>query len=366
MALSTAVNQAVNQATFQANPVQSYIANQPYFNQFSGKGVMSQSINRPMSRFPSLTSSEANTVNRYTMFPAASTWALNGDSRLHLMTKGQQEKPVSRQLENNKMSPVSLSGTILLSTVENIPILKPYKGVKLVISPSNPYLFHKLFPFTNSNVLRKNDNSEDSSSFHSKPFTQNAILTNSLPYSHRERIDSVTPHPVEAGSVRNRFTSVSQTNALASNIGLYQNQNKITSSSPLVNGYLKDSTFLNNGITHSFLNTETGQAIPTNPYSYFRPPVKATQNDNFQLTENSILRPVSTNVANDSTFRSPSNSAFYPRPPLLGKGGKISSVADKVVTEGELKEKGLLSDILSRDHIRRKPGKVRKEQFRNK
>ncbi|KAL9981056.1 hypothetical protein ACROYT_G009713 [Oculina patagonica] len=30
------INQAVNQATFQVNPVQSYIANQPYYNQFTG------------------------------------------------------------------------------------------------------------------------------------------------------------------------------------------------------------------------------------------------------------------------------------------------------------------------------------------
>ena len=197
LALSTA---PVNQATFQANPVQRYIANQPYFNPFTGKSAMSQYINRPMSGFSSLTSKQANTVlNRYAIFPAVST---------------------------------------------------------------------------------------------------------------------------------------------------------------LVNGYLKDSTFRypNDGITHSFHNIETGQALPTNPYSYLRPPVKTTQSDNFQLPQYSFLKPVSTNVAKDPAFRSPSYSTFYPHPHLLGKGRKISPAKDKVVTEGELNEKGLLSDILSRDHIGRKPG----------
>lgn len=348
MALSPA---PVNQATFRANPVQSYIANQPYFNRFTGKGVMTPSPYRPMSRFSSLSSSEANTFNRHNTFPAASTSGLNGDNRLDRITKEHKEKPVSRQLENKEMSPFSMSGTIPLST-GNIPI-----------SRSNSYLFHNLFPLANSNDLRENDNKQNKgtgSSFYSNPFTQNAILTNLLPYSYKERTYSVTPHPVEAGSLRNRFTSVSRTDALASNIGLYENQNKITSSSPLVNGYLKDSTFPNDGITHSFHNAETGQALPINPYSYFRLPVKTTRRDNFQLTQYSFFKPVSTNVANDSPFRSPLNSAFYPRLPLLGKCGIISSAEDKVVTEGELKEKGLLSDILSRDHIRRKPGKVLK------
>ena len=289
--------------------------------------------------------------------------AHDGDNRLDLIAKGQREKPVSmRQLENNRMSPVS--ETTPLSTVENNPIIKPYKGIQLVFSRSNSYLFHKLFPSANSYVLRRNDNEGKSSSFYSKPFKQNAILTSLFPNSHKGRTYSVTRHPAEGGSLRNR-SSVSQTNTLASNIGLYENQNKITSSSPLVNGYLKDSTFRypNDGITHSFHNIETGQASPTNPYSYLRLPIKTTQSDNFQLTQYSFFKPVSTNVAKDPAFRSPSYSTFYPHPPLPRKGRNISPAKDKVVTEGELNEKGLLSDILSRDHIRRKPSKVKKEQL---
>ena len=313
--------------------MQSYIANQPYFNRFTGKGEMTPSTSRPMSRFSSLTLSEANTFHRYNTFPAASTWGFNfnGNNRLDHITKKHKEKPVSsRQLENTKMSPVPKSGTIPLSTVENIPIIRPF------ISRSNSYLFHNLFPPANSNFLPRNDNDGTGSSFYSNPFT---------------------PHPVKALSLRNRFTSVSQTNALASNNGLYENQNRITSSSPLlVNGYLKGSTFPNDGITHSLHNTETRQELSTNPYSYFRLPVKTTQRHNFQLTQYSFFKPVSSNVTNDSAFRSALNSAFYPRRPLLGKSGKVSSAEDKVVTEGELNEKGLLSDILSRDHIHRKPG----------
>lgn len=346
--------------------MQSYIANQPYFKQFTGKDVTSPSINRPTSRFSSLTSSEANTFNRYyNTFPTASTWSLDVDNRLDLITKQQKEKLVSRQMENKKMSPVLMSGITPLSTAGNTPIFRPYEGDKLDISRSNSYLFHNLFPLVNSNVLRRNDNKGTSFSFYSKPLTQNAILTtDSPPFSHKEGTYRVTSHPDKEGSLRNRFTSVSQINALASNVGLYENQNKITSS-PLVNGYLnKDSTFPNGGITDSFHNTETGQALPANHGAYFRPSVKITPSDNFQLTQYSFFKPVSTNVANDSAFRSPLDSAFYPYPTLLGKGSKISSAEDKVVTEGELKEKGLLSDILSRHHIRRRP--VRKEQVRNK
>lgn len=319
--------------------MQSYIANQPYFNQFTGKGLTSPSINRPMSRFSSLTSSEVDRFNRYyNTFPAVSTWGLDVDNRLDLITKQQNEKPVSRQMETKKMSPVLMSGIIPLSTARNIRIIRPYGSDKFVISPSNSYLYNKGTSF----------------SFCSKPFTQNAILTNPLPYYHKKRTYSVTAQPAEEASPRNRFTSVSQTNALASSIALYENHYKVTSSSPFVNGYFKNSTFSNDGITHSFHNTDTGQELSTNPHSYFRRPVKPTPSDNFQLT----------NVANDSAFRSSLNSAVYPWPTLLRKGGKISSAEDKVVTEGELKEKGLLSDILSRDHIRRKPGNVRKEQLR--
>ena len=218
---------------------------------------MTPSTDRPISRFSSLASSEANTFNRYNIFPAASTWGFNGDNRLDLIAKEHKEKPLSRQLENTKMSSVSMSGTIPLSTVENIPITRPSEGDKLVISRSNPYLFHNLFPLANSNYLPRNDNEGTGSSFYSNPFTKNAILSNSLPYSDKKHTYSVTPHPVKAVPLRTRFTSVSQTNVSASNIGLYENQNSITSSSPLVNGYLKGRAFPNNGVTHSFLNTET-------------------------------------------------------------------------------------------------------------
>lgn len=301
MPLSTA---AINQATFQANPMQSYISNQPYFNRFTGKGVMTQSINRPMSTFSSSTSSKANAVDRYTVFPAMSAWNLIGENRPNFISKAQKEKPVPRQMENQKMSPVSMSGTIPLSTEENVPIIKPYKSGKLFISRSNSYLLHNLFPFANSNVPCRNNVEGASSSSYSKPFTQNAILTAPLPCLHGENTYRVLPHPVEAGSLTNKLTSVSQTTTLASNIGLYDNQNKITSPSQLVNDYLKDSSFWipNDAITHGFHNIETGQA------------------------------------------------------------------KDKVVTEGKLKERGLLNDILSRDHIHHKPSKrlVKKGQLRNK
>lgn len=267
---------AVNQATFQANPVQSYISNQPYFNRFTGKSVMTQSMNRPMSTFSSLTSSRANAVDRYTMFPAMSAWNLIGENRHNFIAKAQKGKPV----------PVSMSGAIPLSTEENIPIIKLYKSGKLVIYRSKSYLLHNHFPFANANVPCRNNMEGASSSSYSKPFTQNAILPNPLPYLHGENTNRVLPYPVEAGSLTNKLTSVSQTTTLASNIGLYDNQNKITSPSPFVNSYLKDSLFWipNDAITHSFHNIETGQA------------------------------------------------------------------KDKVVTEGELKEKGLLNDIVARSH----------------
>ena len=168
--------------------MQSYIANQPYFNQFTGKGLTSPSINRPMSRFSSLTSSEADRFNRYyNTFPAVSTWGLDVDNRLDLITKQQNEKPVSRQMETKKMSPVLMSGIIPLSTARNIRIIRPYGSDKFVISRSNSYLFHNRFPLEISNFLRRNNNKGTSFSFYSKPFTQNAILTNPLLYYHKKR-----------------------------------------------------------------------------------------------------------------------------------------------------------------------------------
>lgn len=140
LTLSTApINQAVNQATFQINPVQSYIPNQPYFNRFTGKGAVSQSINHPtFTLAPSLTPAVA-------AFRAAPKWIFSGNNRPYLMTKGPKENLFSmRQMENKKMP-----GTIALSTLENIPILKSYKGtgVRLAISRSNAYLLNKkIFP----------------------------------------------------------------------------------------------------------------------------------------------------------------------------------------------------------------------------
>lgn len=352
------INQAVNQATFQVNPVQSYIANQPYYNQFTGKGAMSQSINRPtLTLAPSLTP-------RVATFPAASKWILSGNNRFNLMTKGQKEKPFSRQTENKKMFPVLIQGSVPLSTVENIPILKSYKGtgVRLVNSRSNSNLLHnKLFPFATSNVLHKTEN-EGSTAFYSKPFTQNRIQTNPIsPSSRKEHVHSLTLHPVETGTVRNKFMSVLQaTDGLANNRGTYENQTTITTSSSSVNGYERDSKFVNDGITHNFASRETGQALP-NPYSsYLRPQASSVP----KIISGSLFRSVSTKLANEAAFRSPLKSGFYPHPPLWGKGGNIYSVEDKVVTEGELKEKGLLTDILSRDHIRHKPSKVGKEESR--
>lgn len=354
------VNQAVNQANFQTNPVQSYVASQPYYNPYTGKGVTSQSIKRPTLRsVPSFTSREATTINRYST-----------GFRTDILTKGRQEKPLSRQLQNKKIFPVSASGTIPLSTVENIPILKSYKGSRLVISSSNSYLLHKLFPFANSNFLRKNNNELKQSKpstpyrYPSKAFTQNRFLTNSIyPSSHKERID-VTSHPVQTSTVRNRFRYFPQANALAGNRVSYGNRNTITSSSPSINGYPKGSTFFNDGITHTIGHPKNGQASANLYSSYLRPQVKLIPNRNFQITQESLFKPVSTTLAKDAAFRSPMANGFYPHPVLWGKGGKIDSV--KVVTEGELKEKGLLSDILSRDHIRHKSGKMGKGRKKNR
>ena len=359
LTLSTApISQAVNQATFQVNPVQSYIANQPYFNRFAGKGAVSQSINPPtFTLAPSLTPAVA-------AFRAAPKWIFSGNNRLYLMTKGRKEKHFSmRQMENKKML-----GTIPLSTLENIPILKSYKGtgVRLAISRSNAYLLHnKIFPFANSNILHQNDK-DGSTLLYSKPFTQNRILANPiLPPSRKEQVHSLTLRPVETGTVRNKFMSVLQpTGVLADNRGSYKNRTTITTSPSLVNGYLRDSNFFHDGNTHNSVNLETGHALP-NPYpSYLR--TSTIPKNNFQIIPESLYRPVSTKLANDPAFRSPLNNRFYPSP-LWGKGGKTYSVEDKVVTEGELKEKGLLSDILSRDNIRHKPVKVGKGEItRNK
>lgn len=71
---------------------------------------------------------------------------------------------------------------------------------------------------------------------------------------------------------------------------------------------------------------------------------------NFQITTHY------TRLQNDASFRSPLSKALHIRPHHWEREQKFNSAGDKVVTEGELKEKGLFGDILSRDHIRHKPG----------
>lgn len=67
------------------------------------------------------------------------------------------------------------------------------------------------------------------------------------------------------------------------------------------------------------------------------------------------------NVVNDLDFWLLLESVFYFYFILLGKGDKIFLIEDKVVIEGELKEKGLFKDILFWDYIWCKFGNVRKE-----
>ena len=350
------VNRAVNQASFQANPVQSYIANRPYFNQIPGKGVMSQA--KPMlTLVPRLISQQANTVNGFSKFPAALKWVLKADNKLDRITQGQKKKTVSKLLENKKIFPVSPSGTIPLSIMENIPILKSYKGSRLVISRSNSYLLHKLFPFeekSNKSSRPPTLNRYPSAMFYSKPLTQNRFLPNSIaPFSRDTRLDNITSHPVKTDTARNQLKIVP---ALPSDSSSYTNQN-IMFPFPLVNSYPKDRKFLYHGITHRFNYPERKQSW-TNPSSYFKPQVKLINNQNFQISSQS------TKLANDVTFGSPLNNEFYTSPRPGVKEDKFNSAGDKVVTEGELKEKGLFSNILSRDHIRHKPGKKAKEQVR--
>lgn len=330
------INQAVNQAPFQVNPVQRYVANQPYFNRFTGKGLMSQSINRQ-----TLTLAPSSTPQIATLPTAAPKWSITSDN--YFMTKEQKGK--------------------LLSTVKNIPIFKSYKGTGvngLAISRFNSYLlYNKLFP----NALHKNNN-EGGSAFYSKSLTQNRILTNPLSSpSHKERLHSSTLYRVEPGTARNKFRSALQgTGSLAHNRGSYKHQSLITTFLPLVNNYLKDSNYFDDGITHNIGNLDTGQALPYS--SYLRPQESSVPNNSSQTIPEAFSTPVSTRLANEATFRSPLSNGFYSRPPLSGRGSKIHSAEDKVVTEGELREKGLLSDIFSRDHIRHKPDKEGKDKFR--
>lgn len=351
----------VNQAAFQANPVQSYIATQPYSNPFTGKGMKVLSSQRSSSAsVPSLTSRQLNAFHRYPLFPGVQSSARKTGNRLHLTAKNQVQDPQSRQLGTQKIIPVSASGIIPLSIIKNIPILKSYNGSKLVISRSNSFLMNKLFPFakTDSPGPKTELQSRLGSpatfrypnvAFYFKPPMESKVLTKSIPpfFPKEYYLNRDFFHTYETDATKDKLKTSRETNPLARVGGSYGDQNIIASF--FANGYLNVPR---NSVKQSYGHTEPGQAL-SNPYSYFKPRETSVSANSFQLTRGSHFTPAiaARKLANDIGFQSPLNKGFYFRSLPRGKGHKTGSTADRVVTEGELRDKGLLSDILSRNHI---------------
>lgn len=352
--------QSINQVAYQDNVLQRYRANQPYFNRFTGKvGKMLLSPQTATASVPSLTPRQENTSYRHITSDKAQ--AHRARNRLDFKLKGRIENPYPRQLEHQKFVPFSEFGIIPLSVIKTIPILRSYKGGRLVISRFNSYLWNKLFPFGKPNTLRKRTDGlhfrlEKPVTFRypTSPFfakkNQKPVLTNYIvsPFSERNKANNRYISPTnETSSARQILRLSVQTNALAN-----------TMSFPYTNGHwFKTGNIPINSAKHSYDQIETRQAL-INPHSYFKPQVIPVSSIiNFQTARETNFRPAMPTpyLAMNAGFQSPLKG-FHIRLSRPWREGHEtgSNGKGKVVTEGELKEKGLLSNILSRNHIHRK------------
>ena len=262
------------------------------------------------------------------------------------------------------MFPVSASGVMPSSVMKNILVgLKLYKGDRLRIFHPNSLFLYKLFSYAKSHSLSQyaeNSNGLQnenkillsrplSSASYFKPAVQSRGLTNPIsPYINKEYyVNRDNFRANEIGASRGK----QQSYALGGLGGPYNNQNIMVSRS--TNGFLKASSVPYNNVRVSQATYGQAQAF-SHSYSHFTPQVTSGSTNSFQITLKSPPRPATSGsqIANTVGFLSPLNKQFHPRLFPWGKGGRTVPPADKVVTEGELKEKGLLSDILSRNHIR--------------
>ena len=247
-------------------------------------------------------------------------------------TKGRWEKVSSRQLP----LPISsiVRGVVMPSTIITAStILKSHGSPRLAgIARSNSFLLQRLFPYyakqasqteTSQNAKGQLDRLTQSSAdfsltaFQSKPSLQSTpVLKN-----------TVTPYI-------NYKTTGSR----------YENQNIIASSSP--NGYSDASIVPYKNARLSQTANGLMQAS-FDPYSHLTNQVTAAST-NILSSPNTHEPALSTERVSDIAGVS---KQFYTRLLPWGNERRKVPTADKIVTEGELKEKGLLAHILSRDHI---------------
>lgn len=250
-------------------------------------------------------------------------------------TKGRWEKVSSRQLT----LPISsiVRGVVMPSTIITAStILKSHDSPRLAgIARSNSFLFHKLFPYyakqaslttTSQSTKGQQDRLSQSRAdfsfpfnvaFQSKPSLQSTpVLKNAVtPYTNYTNIDS-----------------------------RYDNQNIIASSSP--NGYNDPSIVRYKNARLSQTANGLMQAS-FDPYSHPTNQITAAST-NILSSPNTHKPALSTERVGDIAGVS---KQFYTRLLPWGDERRKVPTADKIVTEGELKEKGLLAHILSRDHI---------------
>lgn len=214
-------------------------------------------------------------------------------------TKGRLEKASLRQL-TLPMSSIVRGGVMPSTVITASTILKSLYNPRLGIARSKSFLLHRLFPYyakqasltkTGQSTKGQQDRLTQSSADFSFPFN---VAFQSKP--------SLQSTPVLKSTVKpyNNYTILGSR---------YDNQNILASSSP--NGYT-DATI----VILSSPNTHE----PT----------------------------LSTERVGDIAGVS---KQFYTRLLLRGNDRRKVPAADKIVTEGELREKGLLAHILSRDHI---------------
>ena len=264
-------------------------------------------------------------------------------------TKGRWEKVSSRQLT----LPISsiVRGVVMPSTIITAStILKSHDSPRLAsIARSNSFLLHRLFPYyakqgllttTSQSTKGQQDRLTQSRADFSFPFN---VAFQSKP--------SLQSTPV----LKNTVTPYINYKTMG---GRYEYQNIIASSSP--NGY-NDASIVPNKNARLSQTTNGLMQASVDPYSHLTNQITAAST-NILSSPNTHEPALSTERVGDIAGVS---KQFYTRLLPWGNERRKVPTADKIVTEGELKQKGLLAHILSRDHINYSRRVISKKRHRS-
>lgn len=248
--------------------------------------------------------------------------------------KGRLEKASLRQL-TLPISSIVRGGVMPSTVITASTILKSLYNPRLGIARSKSFLLHRLFPYyakqasltkTGQRTKGQQDRLTQSSADFSFPFN--------VAFQSKPSLQS-TPFLKSTVKPYNNYTILGSR---------YDNQNILASSLP--NGYT-DATVVPYKNAWSRQTANGLMQASVDPYSHLTNQITAAST-NILSSPNTHEPTLSTERVGDIAGVS---KQFYTRLLLRGNERRKVPAADKIVTEGELREKGLLAHILSRDHI---------------